>query len=171
MLKKSIEDILNQQIEKEGYSSGLYLSMACWAGYNGLNGVARWLFVQAEEERMHMLKIVKYIAERDGRPVIPTFKQPPAEFKDVREMFEEVLKHEQYITASINDIVAKTNDEKDFNTHSFIQWFVNEQIEEEATASEILDKLKLVGAQNMYEFDRDLPGMRAARNKADGSAT
>ncbi len=146
MLKKSIEDILNHQIEKEGYSSSLYLSMACWAGYNGLNGVAQWLFAQAEEERMHMLKIVKYIDERDGRPVIPEFKQPPVEFENVRKIFEAVLEHEQYITGSINEIVEKTNDEKDFNTHSFIQWFVNEQIEEEATVSGILDKLKLVGA-------------------------
>ncbi len=166
MLKETIEDILNQQIEKEGYSSSLYLAMACWAGYNGYNGVAKWLFVQAEEERMHMLKIVKYIDERDGRPVIPEFKQPPVEFKNVTELFTAVLKHEEHITASINEIVAKTNDEKDFNTHNFIQWFVNEQIEEEATVSEILDKLKLVGGQNMYEFDRDLPGMRAAKDSS-----
>lgn len=161
MLKKPIEDILNLQIEKEGYSSSLYLSMASWAGYNGYNGVAKWLLVQAEEERMHMLKIVRYIAERNSKPVIPQFKEPPSEFNNVRELFEAVLKHEEYITGSINDIVAKTNDEKDFNTHSFIQWFVNEQIEEEATVNEILDKLKLVGEQNMYIFDRDIPGMRS----------
>ncbi len=160
MLKKPIEDILNQQIEKEGYSSSLYLSMASWAGFNGYNGVAKWLYVQAEEERLHMLKIVKYIADRDGKPLIPQFKQPPTEFENVMSLFKAVLKHEEYITDSINEIVAKTNEVKDFNTHSFIQWFVNEQIEEEATASEIIDKLKLVGEQNLYIFDRDVPGMR-----------
>jgi ferritin len=164
MLKKPIEDILNQQIEKEGYSSSLYLAMAVWAGFNGYNGVAKWLYSQAEEERIHMLKILHYIDERNGKPVIPQFKQPPVEFKNVRQLFEDVLKHEEYITASINDIVATTNKEQDFNTHSFIQWFVNEQIEEEAQVSEILDKLKLVGENNMYIFDRDLPGMRSAQN-------
>ncbi|HYW95737.1 MAG TPA: ferritin [Bacteroidales bacterium] len=167
MLKKPVEDILNLQIEKEGYSSSLYLSMAAWAGFNGFNGVAKWLFAQAEEERMHMLKFIGYIAERSSKPVIPQIKQPPAEFTGVKELFEAVLDHEEYITASINDIVAKTIDEKDYNTHSFIQWFVNEQIEEEATVHEILDKLKLVGDQNMYIFDRDVPGMRGGNKAAD----
>ncbi len=160
MLTKTIEDILNQQIEKEGYSSNLYLAMASWAATNGYNGVAGWLFAQADEERNHMLKILRYITERNGVPVIPSFKQPPASFESVRQMFEAVLEHEEYITASINEIVAKTNEEKDFNTNNFIQWYVNEQVEEEAAVNEILDKLKLVGDQNMYIFDRDLPGMR-----------
>ena len=115
-----------------------------------------------------MLKIIRYMTERNGNPVIPSLKEPPASFKSVRQLFEAVLEHEEYITASINEIVSKTNEEKDFNTHSFIQWFVNEQVEEEATVNEILDKIKLVGDQNMYIFDRDLPGMRANKTSSTG---
>jgi ferritin len=162
MLKKAIEDILNAQIEKEGYSSNLYLAMAAWADSNGYGGVAKWLYAQAEEERMHMLKFVTYINERDGRVVIPDFKKPPVEYKGIKELFDDVMKHEQYITNSINDIVGKAVDEKDFTTQTWMQWFVNEQIEEEAAVREILDKLRLVGDKNMYMFDRDILGMRAA---------
>jgi ferritin len=161
MLTKAIQDILNDQVEKEGYSSQLYLAMASWADNSGLKGVSEWLFVQAEEERMHMLKIVHYINEREGIAVIPEIKKPPVAFKSVLKMFEDVMKHEQFISASINDIVAKTLEAKDYTTHSWIQWFVNEQIEEEASARLILDKLKLVGENNMYLFDRDIVTLRA----------
>jgi ferritin len=162
MLKKNIEDICNRQVEREGYSSHLYLAMASWAENNGFNGVASWLYLQAEEERMHMLKFVKYINERDGKAVIPEIKKPAGEFKDVEEMFKEVLKHEEFVTASINEIVALTLAEKDFNTHNFLQWFVMEQIEEESSARAIIDKLRLVGKNNLYQFDRDIVSLRSA---------
>ena len=141
MLNKKIEDICNRQIEREGYSSNLYLAMAVWAETSGLSGIAAWMYAQAEEERLHMLKFIKYINERGGKSVIPSFKQPPAEFKSVEEVFREVLKHEEFVTASINEIVALTLDEKDFNTHNFLQWFVMEQVEEEASVKHILDKV------------------------------
>ena len=133
MLKKKIEDICNRQIEREGYSSNLYLAMAVWAETNGLSGVASWMYAQAEEEKLHMLKFIKYVNERGGKAVIPAFKQPGAEYKSVEDVFKEVLKHEEFVTASINEIVSLTLEEKDFNTHNFLQWFVMEQVEEEAS--------------------------------------
>lgn len=160
MLKKKIEDICNRQVEREAYSSNLYLAMAIWAETNGLAGVAGWLYVQADEERMHMLKFIKYINERGGKAVMPALKKPVAEFKSVEDVFKEVLKHEEFVTASINEIVALTLEEKDFNTHNFLQWFVTEQVEEEASVKSVLDKVHLVGKNNMYQFDRDILGLR-----------
>jgi ferritin len=166
MLKKTIEDICNRQIEREGYSSNLYLAMASWAETSGLSGVAGWMYAQADEERLHMLKFIKYINERGGKAVIPSLKQPPVEYKTVEDVFKEVLKHEEFVTASINEIVALTLDEKDFNTHNFLQWFVMEQVEEEASVKTILDKVRLVGKNNMYEFDRDVMSLRKPAGKA-----
>jgi len=162
MLKKEIENILNVQVEKEGYSSNLYLAMASWAEVNGYAGIAGWLYAQAEEEKMHMLKIIHYINERGGHAVVPAFKQAPKDQKGIKSMFEEIFKHEQFISESINQIVAATISEGDFTTQSWVQWFVNEQIEEEAQVSEILDKLKLLGENNLYLFDRDIMSMRAS---------
>lgn len=162
MLHKKVEDICNRQVEREGYSSNLYLAMASWAENNGLAGIASWLYVQADEERLHMLKFIKYINERGGKSIVPTFKKPPADFKNVEDVFVQVLKHEEFVTASINEIVNVTLEVKDYNTHSFLQWFVNEQIQEETSARAILDKLHLVGENNMYIFDRDILGLRAA---------
>ena len=160
MLNKKVEDICNRQIEREGYSSNLYLAMASWAETNGFSGVAGWLYVQADEERMHMLKFIKYVNERGGKAVIPALKKPATELKGVEELFKEVLKHEEYITASINEIVALSLEEKDFNTHNFLQWFVTEQVEEEASVRTILDKVRLLGKSNLYLFDRDIMGLR-----------
>jgi ferritin len=160
MLKKKIEDICNRQIEREGFSSNLYLAMAVWAETNGFSGVASWMYAQAEEEHLHMLKFIKYVNERGGKSVIPAFEKPLAEYKNVEVVFREVLKHEEFVTASINEIVSLTLDEKDFNTHNFLQWFVMEQVEEEASVKNILDKVRLVGKNNMYEFDRDVLSLR-----------
>jgi ferritin len=160
MLNKKIEEILNAQVEKEGYSSNLYLAMASWAETNGMKGISQWLYAQADEEKMHMLKFIAYINERAGKAIIPAFKQPPATFAGIKELFEAVLKHEEYITSSINEIVFKTIEEKDFTTHNWIQWFVTEQIEEESQVRDLLDKLTLAGDKHLYLFDRDIMSMR-----------
>ncbi len=160
MLRKKIEDICNRQVEREGYSSNLYLAMASWAESAGFGGVADWLYAQSDEERLHMLKFIRYINERGGKAVMPAFKKPPVDYKNVEGLFKDVLKHEEFITASINEIVALTFEEKDFNTNSFVQWFVTEQIEEEKNARTILDKLHLVGKNNMYQFDKDIMSLR-----------
>ena len=109
---------------------------------------------------MHMLKLVKYVNERDGVAKIPGMETPPADFSDVFVMFDDVLKHEQYISASINEIVAVCMEENDYTTQNWIQWFVTEQIEEEASVKAIIDKLNLVGKNNLYMFDRDIMSMR-----------
>ncbi len=169
MLLKKIEDKLNEQIEKEGYSSNLYLAMAIWAETNGYAGIAQWLYAQAEEEKMHMLKFIHYINERGGHAVISAFEQPPKEQKGVKSLFEEVFKHEQYISESINQIVAATIAENDYTTQSWLQWFVTEQIEEEAQVSEIMDKLNLLGENNLYLFDRDIMALRASNAEGEGA--
>jgi ferritin len=162
MLKPKIEKILNEQIQKEGYSSFLYLSMASWAEHKGMPGIAQWLYAQAEEEKMHMLKFVEYINERGGRAIIPALDKAPENWKDIFVMFDEVLEHERYISASINDILALAVKENDFATQNWIQWFVTEQIEEESSVQTVIDKLNLVGKNNLYIFDRDIMGLRTA---------
>ncbi len=170
MLKKKVEEICNRQVEREGYSSNLYIAMAVWAETNGYPGVAEWLYAQAEEEKLHMLKFIKYINERGGKAVIPAMKKPVSEYKSVENLFQEVLKHEEFVTASINEIVALTLEEKDFNTQNFLQWFVTEQVEEEASVRTILDKVRLVGKNNMYQFDKDIMGLRAQATKPPATA-
>jgi ferritin len=162
MLPKKVEEILNLQIEREDYSSQLYLSMASWAENNGFEGVSIWLYAQTEEERVHMLKLIKYVNDRDGIAAIPGIDTPPTDFGDVFTMFDKVLAHEQYISGSINEIVAVCISENDYTTQNWIQWFVNEQIEEEASVKAIIDKLKLLGKSNLYMFDRDIMTMRGS---------
>ena len=162
MLKKPVEDILVRQIEREAYSSNLYLSMASWAETNGFGGVSEWMYAQAEEEKIHLLKFMKYVNERGGKAVIPAVAQPPADFKNVQDIFERTLEHEQFVTESINEIVGVCLENKDFTTHNWIQWFVTEQIEEEASVSGIIDKLKLLDGHNLYMFDRDVVSMRGS---------
>jgi ferritin len=165
MLNKKVEKILVEQIEKEGYSSNLYLAMASWAETKGLEGTAQWMYAQADEERMHMLKFVAYVNERGGKAIIPGFEKPPVDFPNLKKMFEQVLEHEQYVSKCINDIVAVCLEEKDYTTHNWIQWFVEEQIEEEASAQKILDKLNLAG-DTLYLFDRDIMSLRGAGGEA-----
>jgi ferritin len=167
MLKNKVEKILNVQVQKEDYSSQLYLAMASWAENKGYSGVSDWLYAQSDEERLHMLKIVKYINERDGVAEIPGMEKPPKDFKNLKEMFDAVLNHERYITDSINEIVAVCMAENDYTTLNWIQWFVTEQIEEEASVRGIIDKLNLVGDKNLYMFDRDIMSMRGGEAEAE----
>ena len=162
MLTQKVENILVAQIEKEAYSSNLYLAMASWAEVNGFEGTAQWFYAQAEEEHQHMLKFLGYINERGGKAIVPSIKQPPAIYKDIRDIFEQVFEHERFISKSINDIVSVCIEEKDFSTNNWIQWFVNEQIEEEKSVRSILDKLNLIGSHSLYLFDKDIMSMRTA---------
>lgn len=160
MLTKKVEDICNRQIEREGYSSNLYLAMASWAENKGMAGIAGWLYLQADEEKQHMLKFIKYVNERGGCACIPAFKQPPVKYKGVAEMFKEVLKHEQFITSSINEVLATAIAENDYATTNWIQWFVEEQLEEEISVQLILDKLSMAGEHGLYFLDRDIMRLR-----------
>lgn len=153
-----VEQALNDQVHKESSSSQFYLAMASWSENNGLNGTAKFLYTHSDEERFHMLKLVKFINERGGKAVIPAIEKPPVEFESLEHVFELLLEHELAVTASINNLVEICLQEKDYTTHNFIQWYVSEQLEEEALARTILDKLRLLDGDKggMYMFDRDL---------------
>lgn len=164
MLSSKVSSALNKQIELEASSSQYYLAMASWAETQGLNGVAGFLYTHADEERMHMLKLIKFVNERGGQGIVPALEQPPVKFKSVKSVFEEILKHEVKVTNEINKLVETTLKEKDYTTHNFLQWYVSEQIEEEALARQIVDKMKLIGEDKsgLYFFDRDLESIAAA---------
>jgi len=172
MLSPKVTTALNKQIELEASSSQYYLAMASWAETQGLNGISAFLYTHADEERMHMLKLIKFVNERGGHGLVPALKQPPANFKSVKNVFEEVLKHEIKVTSEINKLVEITLKEKDYTTHNFLQWYVSEQIEEESLARQIVDKLKLVGDDKggLYFFDRDLEGI-AGKTAGGGEGT
>lgn len=161
MLSSNLSNKLNSQIEKEAYSSQLYLSMASWAEVKGYTGVSEFLYTHSDEERQHMLKLVRFINERGGHAVVPELKAPPVTFDSLKLVFEEILSHEESVTASINDIVQACLDERDHSTNNFMQWYVSEQMEEESLAKSILDKLNLIGndSAGLYLFDRELGGM------------
>ena len=157
-MNNRIEEILNKQIEAEATSSQLYLSMSSWAEGEGINGTAAFLYSHADEERQHMLKLVRFVNERGGRAKIPAVDIPQKDFDSLAQIFELLLSHEIQVTNMINEVVFVCLEEKDYSTHNFMQWFVAEQLEEEALARNILDKLRLIGNDKggLYLFDRDL---------------
>lgn len=158
MLTKKIEKALNEQLEIEAASSQYYLAMASWAETQGLNGTANFLYMHSDEERVHMLKLMKFINERGGVAVVPQLKKPPTSFKSLTEIFRGLLQHEIHVSAQINGVVDICLKEKDYTTHNFMQWYVAEQIEEEGLARMIMDKLNLIGDDKggLYLFDRDV---------------
>lgn len=170
MLNTKIEKALNQQVKLEAESSQIYLAMASWAEVEGYAGIAAFLFHHSDEERLHMLKLIKFVNERGGHGVVPSLQAPAAKYKGIKEIFEEVLNHEILVSNEINKLVDVCLKEKDYTTHNFLQWYVSEQIEEEALARKIMDKLKLIGGDKsgMYFFDRDIAtlggGAKAARD-------
>jgi len=158
MLSKNIENALNKQIRIEAESSQTYLSMACWAETQGLEGISNFMYAQSDEERLHMMKLIKYVNERGGHALVSELNAPQTNFGTFKNMFEELYKHELFVSASINELVHITFEEKDYATHNFLQWYVAEQIEEEAQAKTILDKISLIGDDKggLYLFDRDI---------------
>ncbi len=171
MLSTKVTNALNKQIELEGSSSQYYLAMASWAETKGLKGVAAFLYKHSDEERMHMLKLIRFVNERGAHAVVPSVKQPPENFKSVKHIFDMVLQHEMTVTKEINILVDITLKEKDYTTHNFLQWYVSEQIEEEALARDMVDKLKLVGDDKggLYFFDRDLQNLSVAGGRGAGA--
>ena len=145
MLKEKIETALNSQIKSEAQSSQIYLAMASWAETEGLGGTAQFLYKHSDEERMHMLKLVQYVNERGGKAVIPKLSQPDKGYKSITNLFQTLLNHEVMVSGEINNLVDICLSEKDYTTHNFLQWYVAEQIEEEALARTIMDKLSMIG--------------------------
>ncbi|SDW04839.1 ferritin [Flavobacterium degerlachei] len=158
MLSKNIEKALNDQVRIEAESSQIYLSMASWAEIHGLAGIAKFMYLQSDEERAHMLKLVRFINERGGHAKVSELKAPKTTYETFKEVFNEVYKHEVFVSEAINELVHISITEKDYATHNFLQWYVAEQIEEEAQAKTILDKINLIGDDKggLYLFDRDL---------------
>lgn len=173
MITKVVETAINKQIAREEQSSRIYLSMASWCQSNGYQGAADFLYAQTDEERVHELKFIHYLNDRGGFAVLEALKQPGFKFKSIHDIFEQVLHHEESITASINDLYAITVEDKDFSTGNFLQWFINEQIEEESTARQVLDKLKLAGEEKggLFHIDKELAVMAVAKRAALSSPT
>lgn len=158
MLSKKLEIALNQQVKIEGDSSQIYLSMASWAENEGFEGISTFMYAQSDEERMHMLKLIKYINQRGGEAVIPEIIKPSLDHTSFKTLFTQLFEHEVFVSKSINELVHIALEEKDYATHNFLQWYVSEQIEEEATARTILDKINLIGDDKggLYLFDTDM---------------
>lgn len=171
MLTKNMEAALNQQIRVEAESSQVYLSMACWAEVKGLEGIAQFMYKHSDEERMHMLKLVKYVNERGGHAHVSDLSAPETDFGTFQKMFQKLYDHEIFVSKSINELVHVSLEEKDYATHNFLQWYVAEQIEEEALARTILDKINLIGNDKggLYLFDRDVQ-MINVESAASGAA-
>lgn len=173
MLKKNVELALNGQIKVEAESSHFYLAMASWAEVKGFNGTAAFMYTHADEERMHMLKLIRFVNERGGSAKIPALPQHKEDFKDLSEIFNLLLKHETNVTDEINQLVGLCLEEKDYTTHNFLQWYVAEQMEEEALARTIIDNLNLLKGEKsgLYMFDRDLAALRAKLVATQGKET
>lgn len=158
MISEKILRVLNEQVGKELYSAYLYLSMATYFDAEDLQGFARWMKVQAKEELGHAMKIYEYIYERGGRVELPALEKPRCRWDSPLEAFKQALEHERFITSSIHSILELARAENDHATANFIQWFVKEQVEEEAQVELIVKKLQKLGDSPVaiYMLDREL---------------
>jgi len=158
MFSKKMEDAINKQINAEMYSAYLYLSMAAYFESISLEGFAKWMEAQTMEEMAHAKKFYDFVNERGGRVILDTIEKPKSEWSSPLEAFEDAYKHEQYVSSLINELVNLAIEEKDHATNNFLQWFVAEQVEEEASAGAIVQKLKLVGNKGnaIFMLDREL---------------
>ncbi|WP_298895370.1 ferritin [uncultured Psychroserpens sp.] len=163
-MNTTIENLLNNQIKYEAQASMQYLAMASWADAEGYNGVADFFYSQSEEERLHMTKLIKFVNERGGNVIIPELDKPKPVFSGLNELFEKFLESEMFVTEQINHVIYECLQHKDYNVHNFMQWYVTEQLEEEAMARTLLDKLNIIGTDKSghYLFDRDINTIAAA---------
>jgi len=172
MISEKLEKALNVQINAEYYSSYLYLSMSSYFDAKGLPGMSNWMRMQAQEEMIHAMKIYDYVLERSGRVLLVEIEAPQTEWDSALEVFEESYAHEQKVTGMINELVSLSLAEKDYAAESFLQWFVDEQVEEEASVTAVLDQLRLVGDNGMglFMIDGQLAQRQApAAPAADGA--
>jgi len=158
MIDEKMQEAINKQLNAELYSSYLYLSMSAYFQSVNLGGFANWMRVQAKEELAHALKFYDYVNERGGRVVVHAIEEPPSEWDSPLAVFEHVYRHEQKVTGLINKLVDLAVEARDHATNNFLQWFVSEQVEEEASADEVVQKLKLVGddPSGLFMIDREL---------------
>ncbi len=158
MISSKVQDILNIQINKEFYSAYLYLAMSAYFEEIGLNGFANWTKVQAKEEVDHGMILFDYIIARDGVVKLEQINSPDRDFKGVLQVFEKILEHEKFVTDSINCVASMSEDECDLATRHFINWYISEQVEEEANTRDVITKLKMFGDDkaSLYHLDQDL---------------
>ena len=158
MVSERIVTLVNEQITKEQYAAQLYLSMSAWFYAQDLEGIGNYFRVQSKEELMHADKMFDYVNDIGGQIILNEVPKPPHEFNNAQEIFEKALDHERLVTKSIFNIVKAANDESDFATTSFLQWFINEQVEEESSASLLVSKIKMVkdNPSALYLFDQEL---------------
>ncbi|MBM4169603.1 MAG: ferritin [Ignavibacteria bacterium] len=158
MLSKPVQDVLNRQINNEFHSAYIYLSMAAHFEATNYPGFAHWMKKQYEEEIEHGMKIFNFINERGGKVTLEAIEKPAAEFKSPLEIFTAAYKHEQKITGTINECYEVAAKEKDYPTQVMLHWFIEEQVEEEKSASEIIEQLKMVGdaPAGLLMLDRQL---------------
>ena len=158
MLSEKMLDGFNDQITKELYSSYLYLQMAAWLDYQTLPGMAAWMKVQAQEEIAHAMILFNFVTDRDGLVDLGAIDKPPMDYTTALEVFETTLAHEQKVTASINNLMDIAITEKDYASRNRLEWFVEEQVEEEANPTAIIGQLKLMGGQGngIFMLDREL---------------
>lgn len=163
LISSKIEKALNEQVTQEADAAQFYLSLASWVDVQGFEGIAAFLYNHMQEEREHMKKLVDYINLRGRSCEVQTLKAPNIKPKNLHNLFEMVLGQEIENSANINAIVGLCLKEKDFPTFNFMQWFVAEQIEEEALATKLLDKLKIIGddRSGLYAFDKDITEIKA----------
>jgi ferritin len=157
-INDKLQEALNGQINAELFSSYLYLSMSAYFASQDLPGFASWMRVQAQEEDSHVQKFFNYIIERGGRVVLEAIDKPQTEWSSPLEAFQEALAHEEHITSRIGDLVELAMEHKDRATQSFLQWFVDEQVEEEASVDQVIKAVKLGAGQPvaMLMLDREL---------------
>ena len=158
MISPKMEEALNEQINREMYSAYLYMSMSSYCNSTGLKGFANWFMVQYHEEMVHAMKLYEYILRQSGRVRLKAIQEPPADFESPLDMFNKTLDHERFITQSINERMDLAVSEKDHATQIFLQWYVNEQVEEEQNDNDIITQLKLIGdnPQGLMMLDREL---------------
>ncbi|KAF2956520.1 ferritin [Marinitoga sp. 38H-ov] len=158
MLKSKMSEALNKQINEELYSSYLYLSMSAYFDNMGLKGFANWMRIQAMEERDHAMKLFDYLLSQGSEVDLKEIKEPQHKWNGIKDVIEATLEHEQHITQCINDLVDIAEELKDRATYNFLQWYIDEQVEEEENAREILDKLELIGDSKdaLFMLDKDL---------------
>ncbi|MDD3626860.1 MAG: ferritin [bacterium] len=155
MINKKIEEAINKQINAELYSAYLYLSMGAYFGAMNLPGFENWMKVQAQEETFHAMKFFNFVNERGGRVILEAIDKPEVEWDNPVAVFEEVYKHEQHVTDLINKLMDLAIKENDHATRVFLTWYIDEQVEEEANASSLLEKLKMIGDSKNGVFMMD----------------
>lgn len=161
---------LNKQIQEEFFSANIYLSMASWCEKEGLNNCAEFMFEHFEEEKIHMLKFVRYINEMGGHAIIPPLEQPQKDFESLQNLFKTAFEHEKHITSCINNLVKLATQEDNFQAINFLQWFVQEQMEEEVIFQEILDKIRLIGdsPSSLYFIETEIDKINQAAHGEEG---